>query len=91
MMLGDTAGKALLLPACPQVKWSDYAPIQVDTIPFYLRAEPGHPARSLLHLTDACTAASVPLPGVVRAVRSSAVFCRHIALLAARRSVLLRF
>ena len=26
-----------------QVKWSDYAPIMVGTIPFYLRAEPGHP------------------------------------------------
>ena len=38
-----------------QVKWSDYAPIMVDEIPFYLRAEPGHPVRSLLRQAIACS------------------------------------
>lgn len=28
-----------------QVKWSDYAPIMVTSLPFYLKAEKGQPVR----------------------------------------------
>lgn len=41
-----------------RVKWSDYAPIVVDTLPYYIKARRGAPVGHLRHARMRCHASS---------------------------------
>ena len=54
-----------------RVKWSDYAPIMVDTLPFYIKAKQGAP------VSHQCCADTPMMHAWLMQCRRSHLVCRH--------------